>query len=166
MKRAVTNAKRPAKPQLDPVVELSKQLLRLWDADDGSQLEYSNAGETVDRSESDSTLKQFRDWRDAVEKIVSYTQATGIEGALVQLALALDTLRDILPGIPKEHRDEAKELQLDRLIMSAMRGVRNALSTEIDPTVGSIVEIYAGHPIWIDYVDEWAAKGHESRHGE
>jgi hypothetical protein len=49
-------------PTSCPVVELSKKLLVLWDADDGSQHEYHDL-ETIPQHVEDDTLQQFGEWR-------------------------------------------------------------------------------------------------------
>jgi hypothetical protein len=155
-------------PAIDPVVELSKKLLVLWDADDGSQREYNDI-ETVPEHVKDDTLEQFGEWRDAIEKIISYTQPANLQGALVQMALACDTLNDLHSFIEAGDRKaiDCDTLQLDRLLRSAMRAVRAAIPTEINPAVRSIVKIYSGdydhNPIWIDNVKGWAEKGSELR---
>jgi hypothetical protein len=51
----------------DPVVELSKKLLVLWDADDGSQREYIDL-KTVPEHVKDDTLHQFGEWRNGWSK--------------------------------------------------------------------------------------------------
>jgi len=84
-----------------PVVELSQKLLVLWDADDSSQREYYAMGGTASQLIREETMNQFSEWRNAIEKIISYTQAKGLEGALVQMALALDTLDDLLPMLKR-----------------------------------------------------------------
>jgi hypothetical protein len=151
-------------PAIDPVVDLSKKLLALWDADDGSQREYSEADSVVEDIK-DETLEQFGEWRAAVEKIISYTQAQSIEGALVQLAIALDTLDDI-----STQGQNSEKMQINRLILSAMRGAHTALRHGIDPDLFSILKIYGAergnNPIWIDHVNDWAAKGRVQRQSE
>ena len=78
-----------------------------------------------------------------------------------QLALTLDTIRDIF---------RENEGELDRRLRSAIRGIRQSLHTELDPTVRSLLKIYGAsdetHPLWIDRVDGWAEKGRTQRHQE
>lgn len=144
----------------DPVVELSRELLRLWDADEAAQREFSLHRKASGHARV-NTQGEFGEWRDAVETIIGFSQATSLEGALVQLALALDTIRDIF-------RDN--EGELDRRLRSAIRGIRQSLHTELDPTVRSLLKIYGAsdetHPLWIDRVDAWAEKGRTQRHQE
>ena len=155
-------------PTIDPVVELSKKLLVLWDADDGSQREYHDL-ETIPQHVKDDTLQQFGEWRDAIEKIISYTQPENLQGALVQMALACDTLDDLDNLVAADDKKAVNHriLQIDRLLRSVMRVVRSALGTEIDNSVQSIVKMYSGdydhNPIWGDHVTGWAEKGSELR---
>jgi hypothetical protein len=160
-------------PTIDPVVELSKKLLVLWDADDGSEREYSEANEAGHIRED--TLHQFRDWRNAVETMISFTPARGIDGALVQLALALDTIDDLPSPSEDDQKKQIDTIQmlLHRLIrsaMDAMDAMHSEIQTEIDPTVRSIIKIYGGNhdifPKWIDRVNDWASKGQVIRHQE
>ena len=125
-----------------PVVELSRELLRLWDADDSAQRELDSAASA---SVKVDTQVEFGEWRDAVETIIGFSQAASLEGALIQLALALDTIRDIFRG---------NEGELDRRLRSAIHGIRQSLHTELDPTVRSLLKIYGAsdetYPLWID----------------
>lgn len=150
------------------VVDLARQLLVLWDGDNGSQSEFSRLGDKIHESEKDQTMYLFRDWRNAVEELVSFTAAKGINGALVQLALSLDTLDDLTANLTPEDQKKVEliELRINRLISSAIRAIRE--TTEIDPTVASIVEIYgldASRP-WIDRVKGWAEKHRAERKRE
>jgi len=65
----------------DPVVELSRELLRIWDADDGAQREFYQR-DKVSARVSEDTQREFGEWRDAVETIISFSQAASLEGAL------------------------------------------------------------------------------------
>ncbi len=144
----------------DPVVELARELLRLWDADDSAQREFS-LHDKASASVKVDTQVEFGEWRDAIETIISFSQAASLEGALIQLALALDTIRDIF---------RENEGELDRRLRSAIRGTRQSLHTELDPTVRSLLKIYGAsdetYPLWIDRVDGWAEKGRTQRHQE
>lgn len=63
----------------DPVVELARELLRLWDADDSAQRELDSAASA---SVKVDTQVEFGEWRDAIETIISFSQAASLEGAL------------------------------------------------------------------------------------
>jgi hypothetical protein len=86
MPKAAKKNSTTAAPASDPVVELSKKLLALWDADDGSQREYFDL-KTVAEHVKDDTLHQFGEWRNAVEQMIRYTEPKSLQGALVQMAL-------------------------------------------------------------------------------
>ncbi|UPT92151.1 hypothetical protein HAP41_0000048690 (plasmid) [Bradyrhizobium barranii subsp. apii] len=144
----------------DPVVELSRHLLVLVDADDGAELEYR------DKSMEDpsrNAARQFGEWRTAVERMISFSEASSLDGALVQLALALDMLDDIDSLVPDEVAGFiSKRLEIERLVRSAMRAVRKGRTTE--PTVQSLVEYYSGSgSLWIDRVEAWATEGRMQR---
>jgi hypothetical protein len=149
-------------PAADPVVELSRQLLVIWDADASSQEDLK--GNTLAR---DDACRQFSDWRTAVETIISFTPARGIEGALVQLTLALDAVADINSALNDNAEIEEAvgpiEMKLNRLIRSAMDVIRNGLRDSMDPAVQAVVDLYGGShdstPKWIDRVPGWAEKG-------
>jgi hypothetical protein len=79
----------------DPVVDLSRHLLDLWDADDASQVEHYNSSNVVVGRD---IQRQFGEWQDAVAKIISFTQATSLAGALMQLSV------DELDSLLKCHR--------------------------------------------------------------
>src|SRR6478735_38362 len=110
----------------DQVVELSRHLLILWDADDGAELEYCNSDDSdLTKDKAWDAKRQFSEWRDAVEDIVSFSEASSLDGALVQLALAVDSLNDINDLVVDEPKGFAsKRLQIVRLVRSAMRAVR------------------------------------------
>lgn len=80
-------------PTVDPIVHLAKDLLVLWDADDGSEHEYFELGTVAEHVRYD-TSQQLAEWRDAVEKIITYTKPKTLQSALIQLGLACDTLSD------------------------------------------------------------------------
>jgi hypothetical protein len=66
-----------------------------------------------------------------VEKIITYTKPKTLHGALVQLALACDTLSDI-DSVLQAEKDKIlgrRLLQMDRILRSAIRqcGLRSAI---------------------------------------
>lgn len=128
-------------------------------------------GEMASRSLEDDGLNQFSEWREGVEAIISFTPAKGLEGALVQLALALNVLDDVLQELKQQKLKEykAKGLQIDRLIRSALRAVRTALPTPIGRTVESIADMYTSSnegALLTDRVRNWSEKGRVSRERE
>ena len=144
----------------DPVVELSRHLLVLVDADDGAELEYRNKS-LEDPSRNAARL--FGEWRTAVERMISFSEASSLDGALVQLALALDSLDDINSLVPDEVEGfVSKRLQTERLVRSAMRAVRKGRTTK--PSVQTLVEFYSGRgSLWIDRAEAWATEGRMQR---
>lgn len=159
----------PRTPSGDPVVDLTTRLLTLWDADGGAQTEYyENRG--VPEGVQDDTMHSFSEWRDAIETIISFTQANNLQGALVQLALACDAARDVDDATSGDLKTNRKVIKLMRLMHSAMKALRTAIP-EIHPDVVSVLKIYGGDfddrsPAWIDQVPEWAEKGSAERASE
>jgi hypothetical protein len=98
-------------------------------------------------------------WGVAVEDIVSFSEAKSQDGALVRLALAIDSLNDIESLVPDGVKGFAsKRLQIEWLVRSAMRNMRK--DHTMDPTIQSLVEIYSGdNSLWIDRVEAWATEG-------
>src|ERR1019366_2513966 len=150
----------------------SDQLFALWNADDASQIEYSNepAWERAGRE----IEQQFGDWQSAVATIISFTHATSPAGALVQLALALDELDSMLSvGVcGGEERQVRKlrgvdEYRIERLIRSALRAVQKSVGPEFE-SVRGIVNIYASYndENWLDDVPKWAEQGRVARRSE
>src|SRR6185295_7974355 len=95
--------------------------------------------------------------------VISFSEASSLDGALVQLELALDSLDDIDSLVPDEVEGfTSKRLQVERLVRSAMRTMRKAHAT--DPTIRPLVEYYSGRgSLWIDRVEAWATEGRAQR---
>jgi hypothetical protein len=143
----------------DPIVDLAGQLLLLWNADDGAERE-NDALEYVKRNCSN----QFAEWRGSLETVASFTRAESLQGALVQMALALDAIEDVFAGQGTQKALRANELRLQRLMLSAIRAVHASMGSAIDPSVQELVRIYSGEPgLWIDNANRWAARGEEAR---
>jgi hypothetical protein len=149
---------------VDPVVELSRTLLTLWNALDGAEKEFQ--GDAVRQHVADDARTQLSEWKNAVETEISFTKARTAQGALVQLTLALDAVDDVSSALDEEEAKQAVErieMKLHRLIRSAIDAIRGPLQNDIDPAVRSIVTLYGGghevFPKWIDRVPSWAEKG-------
>jgi hypothetical protein len=148
----------------DPVVELSRQLADLWNADGASEVEYHSGNKAL----GDDIQQQVGEWQQAVAQTISFTQATSLAGALVQLAIALDELDSLLStNIDDTGARQVRQLsgvdehRVDRLIRSAIRAV--AKSPEV-AAVLPILEIYGGgDDRWIDNVQRWAKEGKRIR---
>jgi hypothetical protein len=72
---------------VDPVVELAKKLMNAWDADYCADSKYPES-ELLEKE----AAAQLREWRGALETVITYAQPATFQGALVQMALGLDTL--------------------------------------------------------------------------
>jgi hypothetical protein len=76
MAKATAKHITPAAPA-NPVVELSKSLLTLWNADDGFQAESKHGSASQIKGD---TISRLSAWRKAVETMISVTQARNVEG--------------------------------------------------------------------------------------
>jgi hypothetical protein len=146
----------------DPVVDLSCQLLDLWNADGASEVEYHSSNKTLGRV----IQQQFGEWQQAVAQLISFTQATSLAGALVQMAIALDEL-DSLRSTNVDDTGDRQVRQLSgvdedrvyRLIRSTIRVL--AKSPEVE-AVRPLLDIYGGgdHSVtWLDNMERWAQEG-------
>jgi hypothetical protein len=166
MPKASKRIPQPA-PAACPVVALTQKLLFIWDADNGSQREYLEL-EHVPEQTKEETLHQFGEWREAIEKIIAFTEPRNLEGALVQIALARDTLRDVDSFLKTGKHEEIgpRIFRIDGILGSVMRKMRSAIGSEIDPVVQSVLDIYASSESWVDNVNGWAERGQLERVGE
>jgi hypothetical protein len=155
----------------DPVVKLSEQLFALWNADDASQIQYNDGDLPSQRIKGTEIQQQFSNWQRAVATIISFTPATSLAGAVVQMALALDELDSMLSVVvcgdgERQVRKLPKvdEYRIERLIRSALRAVRKSVGPEFE-SVRGIVNIYASYndENWLDEVPKWAEQGRVAR---
>jgi hypothetical protein len=102
----------------DPVMQLAGWLNELHDA----------AGARPPSVDDADDILQLGEWTESVERLISYAVAESLEGALVQLALALESI-DTIPTDLNEIR--AERLRLGRLVRSAMRVVYASVGTEM-----------------------------------
>jgi len=149
----------------DPVVELAVQLLRLWDANDGCDVEYSRQQPPRYAEIHESNMRRLDEWREAVATSISFSRAKSINGALAQMAVAMERIGDIgaiHKGLQCGDLGE-RVLQVDRLLRSAVRALRHVNS--IDPDVRAIVECYCGDGAegWTDRCQDWAQIGRDER---
>ena len=137
-----------AKPKLDPVAEIGRQLEAL-------NLRYEEL-DTTDRHETDTKAA----YRDAERKAVfdqiqclrnfaTTLHANSLEGALVHIALASFYFSDLCDNDLKEYERTVAEMRFHRLVYSAVRalsagradldlteiGVRMHLGEHLDPWV-------------------------------
>ena len=159
----------------DPVVTLSDHLFALWHADDTSQVLFYSSDEPQAMKDVGCEIEQqFGDWQSAVATIISYTPATSLAGAVVQMALALDDLDSLMStnvcgGEERTVRQlrGVDEYRIERLIRSALRAVKKSVGPEFE-TVRGIVNLYASYndENWLDDVPKWAQEGRVARQRE
>jgi hypothetical protein len=118
-----------------PVVDLSRELADLFDAEEGCR--------------QDDVESQIAAWRGAVAELISFAQAQSPAGALVQLALAISEL-DSLAELVEGESPKGYSARIERLIRSAMHAVRRSLGAEYE-SVRPTVESYSG----ADVADAW-----------
>ena len=147
-----------------PVVALSQQLMELWDVDNASQQEYLK--DEVRGSFGDFVGRQIAEWQSALAHIISFTQAESPAGAMVQIALARDELDSMIGQLDEENQKvvSAYQNQIDRLLRSAMRGVRAPLGEEEFKSVEAILNVYSSDShCWFDEMEKWSKEGREYR---
>ncbi|MCP3475647.1 hypothetical protein NLM33_35835 [Bradyrhizobium sp. CCGUVB1N3] len=140
----------PKTATLDPVVELSRQLLDAW---------YTNKAQR-----DDEAITQMNQWHGALEELISFTTAQTPAGALVQLAPALNVVEHDIENRsqgPEEGEVDADALKIKRLVRSAMQAIRNAFPDGMDRDVIALLNIYVAGPEWSDRAQAWAAVGRE-----
>jgi hypothetical protein len=74
----------------------------LWDAYNSSEQEYR--AEDGNKSAGDFVRRQIAEWQSALVRVISFTEANGAAGALVQIALALDELGSITAELDEENQ--------------------------------------------------------------
>jgi len=162
MVNAKSKALLPAVTPDCPAVVLARNLLFLWEADEGAQIEFSDRNDSYPGSD---TSQQINDWMKALVAVISFTRAKSLDGALVQISLALETFDDIA-NLSEDDKGatHALSLQLNRLMHSAMRAIGDAIGSEVDPSVSELVRIYGGkHELWIQQAASLAEKGRACR---
>jgi hypothetical protein len=121
----------------DPVLDLARRL------HDVIQIHYASP----DAQTSDDIGNQFFEWRYALADTISFTQAETAGGALVQLALAVETLADAKTTTS----DASQILKVDRLLRSVLRVM--STTTRVDDAVQSIIQTYSSYPLEPDFMD-------------
>ena len=104
----------------------------------------------------------------AKAKRVHSTPRRTAPGAMVQMALALDELDSMTSQLDEENQKvvSSYQNQIDRLLRSAMRGVRAPLGEEFK-SVEAIVNVYSSDShCWLDEMEKWAKEGREYRKSE
>jgi hypothetical protein len=90
-----------------PVVDLAQQLADLRDAHEGVENDKSH------RSTRDEIMGQMNSWRYGLAEIISFTQAKGLAGALVQMALAIDELETLVAQVSDRGTEGRSRANLD-----------------------------------------------------
>jgi hypothetical protein len=124
--------------------------------------------EEIHRPVGDLVKEQIVEWQSALVRIISFTEAKSPAGAMVQMALALDEMDSMIELLDEENQKLVghHRNQIDRLIKSAMRGVRAPLGAEFE-SVEAIVNVYAsGLYYWLDEMETWAKEGRAYRKSE
>ena len=148
----------------DPVVSLSGQLLTIWDALDASEAESLKLEREKDinlKAKRDRTTRLLEEWRVSVETQIGFTQATSAAGALVQLARVARRAGHARRSTRSREAGRDRAIRI-RLIRSAMRAIKQAPGTDLEP-VRSILEIYPGPDTWFEDVQRWAQQGRHDR---
>jgi len=141
---------------VDPVVDLAKKLMSAWDADNCADSKYPES-EFGPRLEKEASA-QLREWRGALETVIAYTEPATFQGALVHMALGLETLNQMDSLIEAGDKEDLSELYrtAERLLCSAMRVMRSVPGQEIDEDVQSIVNMYVDDSNFIDKAKRWS----------
>jgi hypothetical protein len=152
-KKSITNI--TASHPTCPVVDLSRHLADLWDAEESCN--------------HDGIRDQIDAWRSAVIEIISFTEAAkSLAGSLVQMALAMDDLDTMEDLQTQERGQELPEYmaRIERLIESAMRAMQASLGAEFE-TVKPIIETYSGNRLaadsWLNSIETRATAFRESQ---
>ncbi len=96
----------------DPVVSIAREIQRLWDAYHGldvAELEASQKGETSRETIMGERRDQITEWRVALELIGTYTVASSLPGAMIQMAWAMSDVQMLAGDIEAiERRGQGK----------------------------------------------------------
>jgi hypothetical protein len=149
---------------VDPVVELAKKLMNAWDADNCADAKYPEAEPAAARLEKEASA-QLREWRSALETLISYSDPASFQGALVQMALGLETLNQVDSLIEAGDKEDLSDMArtADRLLCSAMRVMLSVPGQEIDEDVKSIVNIYVDDSDFVEKARAWSETARADR---
>ena len=142
---------------VDPVVELAKKLMAVWDPDNCADEKYPEQEPAAARLEKEASA-QLREWRSALETLISYSDPASFQGALVQMALGIETLNEMDSLIQAGDKEDLSDLAgtAERLLCSAMRVMLSVPGQEIDDDVKSIVNLYSNDSNFIDRAKAWS----------
>ncbi|WP_425904730.1 hypothetical protein [Nitrobacter sp. TKz-YC02] len=156
----------------DPVVAIARDIQRLWDAHAGAEVEKSNA-QISDGMILSERCTQLTEWRSSLELVGTYTVASSMPGAVIQIAWAMHELRslaDTLEGCQAGESEPCLNDYVDRirrLVKSAADVMVADLGKDYEP-IRPIVETYAHlgdrGPNWLTHkVDKWADQAEVER---
>ena len=151
-----------------PVVDLARQLADLWDADEGCEHAYlDKKPHKLSCSTGDEIMQQMNSWRSGLAKIVSFTQAKSLAGALVQMALAADELETFVSRVSDGGTVPDGTRRIERLIGSAARAVRASLGAaeyqSVEPTLQTNGLRHIAGGDWLDSMETWTKEGRSIR---
>lgn len=125
----------------DPVVVLARDIQRLWDAHAGAEVEQFNAQQKCEESSETVALgercKQLTEWRSALETVGTYTVASSLPGATIQIAWAMDELRSLA-----ETLDASKAGEIEPCLKHYVDGIRRLVKSAADAMVADLGESY------------------------
>lgn len=130
-------------------------------------------GETSHATIMGERRDQITEWRCALELIGTYTVASSLPGAMIQMAWALNDVQTLAGDIEAiERRGKVKHDvsayldRIERLVKSAADVVLTTLGEDYEP-VRNIVETYAHlgerDPNWLNMVDDLVSRAELER---
>jgi hypothetical protein len=163
----------------DPVVRIACEIDHLWDAENGLESEgldqrKENGGRipAMIRSQCRNIVK----WREALELAGTFTVASTLQGALIQLAWALNDAETLAGNAEANARAGEQQYDLSDHIDRVRRLVRSAADV-VMTTLGDdyreiqrLVETYHSigdeRPNWLKSINDWADKAWLERERE
>jgi len=166
--RSTTTKRRPE--ATDPMLKIAHQIEHLWDAEAGAESlswDAKAADDTATATLMDERRRQIVEWRNALERAASFTVASSMAGATVQMAMVVCELQSIFDTIDCSKAGEI-EPDLAGWVEGCQRMVHSALDVMItalgDDYVfyRKIVTTYAivgePHLNWLNCLEDWADK--------
>ena len=161
------NTTNPSAAATDPVLKIAHEIERLWDAFTGAEIEQFAAKGTGEASTATLLREHCRDiesWREALELTASYTVATSVPGAVVQMAMMICELQSVSEVLELSKAGECEPglapvvERCKRMAHSAIDVMITALGNDYKP-YDKIVTTYAvvgePHLNWLNSIDGW-----------
>lgn len=160
----------------DPVVRIACEIDHLWDAEAGAE----DGGRKDDGGRISARTRwhcdQIRDWRDALELVGTFTVASTLQGAMIQMAWALNDIETLAGNAEANARAGEQEYDLSdhidrvrRLVRSAADVVMTTLGDdygEIQRLVWTYAHLGDRGGNWLHSVNDWADKAWLERERE